>query len=46
MGGGVISHKVIREILPDEVILSRDLKGVRRTDNREQKIPDSPNSEY
>lgn len=28
-GGSVISYKVTRKVLPDEVILSRDLKEVR-----------------
>ena len=32
MGDNIISYKVIREVLPDEVILSRDLKEVREED--------------
>lgn len=47
-GGSVISYKVTRKVLPDEVILSRDLKEVREDDVQitGQKIPDHGSSEY
>lgn len=48
-GGHAMSYRVVREVLSDEVTLSRDrkeAKGGSHADNREQRMPNSGISEY